>query len=211
MRVLAPVLVVSGLALAVAGALHPHVPAAPVGQSEVFATDAMWAPSHWVLTFSQLAGATAIALLRARRRAAAAPLVDAGMLLAVMGLVVGALGTLLAATALVEAARSGDVALFATTGASTMAIGWTCLVVAALGGALAGLGFLRGAGPRLERLVGGVALVGCAAFLVAAIVVPPQHVWTHEHVLRFGAIGFGLLLAVSSGLARERRGPPAAA
>lgn len=184
--------------------MHPPVPAGLAEQMTVYATHSLWEPSHWLLTLSQLAAVGALALLFVRLEGGASPL-RVGILLAMVGLLLGTLGTLSAATALVEAARA-DESLFRALGAWTMGIGWLCLVVASVGGAIAGACLARASATPTMRALGWAALVGDTAFTLAALVLGPFHPWTHPYLLRFGAVGFGLML-VAAGLAWPRATP----
>lgn len=193
-------LALGGAGLIAGGVLHPGVPDGEGARMGAVAGHARWAPSHWVLTLAQLAAVVGLMLACASLR----PLgrVDrtmwAGLLLAAIGLLVGALGTLLSATVLVTLARGPDADLFQLAEAITLAVGWLCLVTAASGGALVGACLVRARAAGWRGLFGWAALGGTGVFLAASLALGPSHTWMHPYVLRWGAVGMGVLLLVAA-------------
>lgn len=198
MRPESVLLSLAGLGLVAGGTLHPHVPSDVVSQIDVYASHGAWAPSHWVLTMAQLAGVVGLILLSQGDLPQADARLRAGVLVAALGLTIGALGTLSASTALVEAARVGDATLFTALSAFTMGLGWLCVVTSASGATLVGTCLARAKAGGGRRTFGWTTLVGNGVFLLAAFALGPSHPWTHPYLLRSGAVGFGALLLVAS-------------
>ena len=193
-RVAAALLAASGVVLVVSALLHPRIPADPSQQSGLVATMPAWPAIHWALTFGQIGAAFGVILVA---RATVGPggagaISSTGVVAVGSGLALGALGTLLSATALRRAAEAGDAALFAVAAQATVSVGWLGMVAASAGGAVLGAATLRRGRGRLARASGLVGGVGAAAGLVAALAVGPLHPWTHSIVLPVAAVGLGV-------------------
>lgn len=190
---------VSGLALAAGAWLHPFVPEDGPSQMDLYAGHKAWEPSHWVLTFAQLSAAMGLAFVVPHVAPRANGLLRGSLAVMALGLVLGTLGTLSAATGLVEAARAGDATLFRTLSAWTMAIGWVCVATTSVGASLAGFCVVRARERGLRGGVGWTAFLGGATAFASTLALGPAHPWTHSYLLRFGAMGFGLLAAAAAG------------
>jgi hypothetical protein len=194
----------------VGGVLHPQIPSRLEDQKVAIAASGPWVPAHWTLTLGQAAALVGIAVVAAgaRQRPSALHVGGAAALLAGLGF--GALGTLLAATALKTAAM-GDAANFAVWSDGTMGVGWLALLLSAAGGAAWGLEMVRRPG-LLPKPWGVVLLAGSLALLAAAVAVPYDHWWTHQYVLRVGALSLGVgLLGLAAGWLKAPWATPSAA
>lgn len=184
-------LAVAGLLLLAGGVAHPFLPPDEAGQMEVLPGDAVWVASHWALTVGQaFAAAGVVGLVRATtpRSRLLDSLLWSGALLVAGGFLVGVLGTLTAATALVEAARQGP-GLFAVVNEGALALGRLCMLLVGVGSAMVGAALL----PRARGFGGAVAVAGVVA-VATVLAFPPHHPWTHDGVLRAGALAGGLVL-----------------
>ncbi|MEA3190115.1 MAG: hypothetical protein QOD77_697 [Thermoplasmata archaeon] len=201
----AVLMALAGAAILAGGVLHPQVPPEPGDQQAAIAASTLWAPAHWLLTLGQAAAVACVAMVAVV--AARSALAVAGGAALALGLAFGVLGTLLAATGLRAAAVSGDTAAFAAWGDAAMGVGWLCLLLSAAGAAAWGWDMMR-APWLLPKLGALVLLAGSLLLLVAAAAVPYDHWWTHQYVLRAGALGLGVGLL---GLAAAWRARPSAA
>lgn len=202
-------LVVAGVLVGTGALLHPHVPGVAENDVAVVRESDAWVPAHLLLTVGQAVAAVAapVALVRLGGGNGVA----GGGLLA-LGLALGAVGTLSAATLLAPAARVDGAtdALFAVANLWTLGLGWGMLAVTSLGAALAGANLARDA-RRGVRVLGVVVLAGGVAFvLVTPWMIHPVagtfHPWLHAFVLRGGALVLGItLVATAVVLARVTR------
>lgn len=189
------VLGLAGLLLLAGGAAHPFLPPDEAGQREALPGDWVWAASHWVLTLGQALAAAGVVAL-ARSASPGSRLLDSllwsGATLVAGGFLVGVLGTLTAATALVEAARRGP-DLYAVVNEGALALGRLCMLLVGVGSVALGAAFL----PR-ARVFGAVVAVAGVLAVAAVLAFPPHHPWTHDGVLRAGAVGGGLVLLAAA-------------
>lgn len=192
----------AGLLLLVGGVLHPFLPPGEADQMAALPGDTLWLASHWALTLGQaFAAAGIVALARASppRSRLLDSLLWSGAVLVSGGFLVGVLGTLTAATALVEAARQGP-GLFAVVNEGALALGRLCMLLVGVGSAMLGAAFL----PRARVFGGAVAVAGVVA-VATVLAFPPHHPWTHDGVLRAGALAGGLVLLAAGWRVRQGR------
>ncbi|MEA3203880.1 MAG: hypothetical protein QOI63_1560 [Thermoplasmata archaeon] len=184
----------TGGCVLVGALLHPRVPAAMADQMRMVAGSRLWVPAHWTLTFGQAAAVPVLALALRQASRRVAPLAVAGGVALALGLAVGTLGTLLAATGLHAAAAQQDAAGFATVAAFDLGLGWMCLLLAGAGVLCLGLS-QAAAGVPVARWLARVAVAASFLLLAAAALTPYDHWWMHQYVLRSGALllGAGLL------------------
>lgn len=197
MWLVASALLLAGLGLVFGALLHPRVGPELALQREVVGTHAAWAPAHWLLTLAQAGALLAMILVReSRHPIAAPPWMRAGLGAGAVGMLLGVVGTSIAASGLPVAAR--DETLFLAVAFLDLAIGWMCLVVACAGGLLAAVPLWAARGVR-RALAAGM-IVGSLGLLAGALLVHPLDWRTHQYVLRLGAGGLGALLLVAGAL-----------
>ncbi|MEA3144530.1 MAG: hypothetical protein QOG31_1854 [Thermoplasmata archaeon] len=187
---MAVLLGLTGCCVLVGALLHPRVPAAVGDQMHVVGSSRLWAPAHWTLTLGQAAAVPVLALAFRQASRRLAPLAVAGGVALGLGLTVGALGTLLAATGLRTAAAQGDLAGFAVVAEFDLGLGWMCLLLSCAG--VLCLGLLQAmSGARVARWMARVAAAASLLLLGAAALTPYDHWWMHQYVLRSGALLLG--------------------
>lgn len=182
-------LVLVGACILTGALLHPWLPQAMDAQMRLIADARAWAPAHWLLTLGQAAAIPALALALVASGARDARALGAAAALGA-GLMLGTLGTLVAATLLPELARHGDAALFGIVAGADLGLGWLCLLLTAAGALGLGLHAGAAAGTTLRRL-GHAAALASGALLLTGLAIPYDHWWTHQFVLRAAAVALG--------------------
>lgn len=197
--VTAAVLGISGISLVVGGFLHPHLPLDEPGQMASVAAADVWAPAHWGITLAQALAIAGVALVMSHLWASRVlpPLALAGLVVVMFGLLLGVLGTLIAATAIKAVADAGNLPLFSALNRMDLGIGWLCILLTTFGGVLVGTQAVA-TGPRPLKAFGWALAIGSGLFLAMAAALPPDHAWTHEYLLRYAAIGLGLILSAAA-------------
>lgn len=166
---------------------------------DAIAENGRWLFSHWTLTFGQPLAILGVFWLGDHLWLDERPAegMEAGMLLVGMGFFAGMLGTLLAATALPAAAEAGQQPLYGTVNALTLGVGWMCIALVAAGGGLFGTQILTLSSDRGSRVLGSVTTALSLLFLALLPFFPPEHTWTHDRILRGGAIAVGMVLVAT--------------
>lgn len=197
-RVTAAILGLAGVGLLTGGFLHPAVGHDVRAEMDETAADPRWSPVHWVVTFAQAFGSVGVVLAAAdlAARVRLGPWLVAGLAAVGLGLALGMLGTLVAASGVKVAAETGDLALYTTIARTDLAIGWACLLVTSAGGVLLAKGVASH--PIGSKGFATVLGSGAGAMLIAALLIPYDHAWMHHYLLRGGAMAVGATL---SGLA----------
>jgi hypothetical protein len=182
-------LALTGACILLGALLHPRIPPQVADQMRAIASSRLWVPAHWLLTVGQAAAVPVLALTLRQAARRMPPLAAAGAAALGLGLAVGMLGTLLAATGLRAEAERGNLGAFGAVAHFDLGLGWMCLLLAGAGGLV--LGLHVPARPRAARWMGWAGASVSFALLAAAILVPYDHWWTHQYVLRSGALALG--------------------